>query len=88
MEGSECDDPVPVAEEEESDHDDDHCWQEVPVVEESDHGDDQASAAQVVVEEESDHVADDAEPYHSKMLHRALQVKSTSSFLLIFKIIQ
>ena len=81
-----CDDPVPVAEE--FDHDDDHCWLEVQEAEESDHGDDQASAAQVVVAEESGHVVDDTEPYHSEMLHRALQVKSTSSFLLIFKIIQ
>ena len=49
------------------------------MVEESDHGDDLLSAAQVVVEAESGHVVDDTEPYHSEMLHKALQVKSTSS---------
>ena len=58
------------------------------MVEEFVHGDDLLSAAQVVVEAESGHVVDDTEPYHSEMLHKALQVKSTSSFLLIFKIIQ
>ena len=62
--------------EEESDHDDDPAVQEVLVAEVSGHD---GVLSFVVEVAEFDHVADGTEPYHSKMLHRALQVKSTSS---------